>query len=159
AGVAIIAVVAVLALAAGLIYAAVAFTKFAIAAADAVRNTRLGIESLGIAEGHARQLSGTMEQLRKTTGQSVDDQTKLLEKLEDAHLKVSEAALRALAIAEAGGGDKAVEKVIAALKNGESATKALADAQGKWGKLVAEKMLGLDAQMDKFHGDIRSLFR
>src|SRR5262249_36878463 len=87
------------------------------------------------------------------------DQTKLLGDLEDAHIKVSDAALRALAIAQAGGGDKAVQKVIDAMKHGESAQKALADAQAKWGKLVEDKMLGLDAQMAKFHGDIAGLFK
>src|SRR5262249_47597036 len=154
-----IAVVAIIALAGALIYAAVQFTKFAIASADAARNVVLGVRSMGVAEGQAKQLANTMEQLRKITGVSLDDQTKMLGDLEDAHIKVSDAALRALAIAQAGGGDKAVQKVIDAMKQGESAQKALADAQAKWGKLVEDKMLGLDAQMSKFHGDIAGLFK
>ena len=161
AGVIAIVVIAIIALATALITATIAFAKFAIASANSARNQRLAIETLGVSAKEASRLSDVMEDLRKSTGLSFDEQTKLLGQLKAAKVPTAQwgDALKALALAQAGGGDEAVKQLVDEMKAGKSAAVALGEAQGKFGDVVKRKMLDLDTQLSKFHEDIAGLFR
>ena len=153
--------VAVLALAAALVYAVAAATKFAISMADGVRNQKLQLESLAANYKALANIAQVAPKVAAATGLAVDEVQKLAEQLAKAKLpaKHLEAALKAMATAQAGGANaEFLEKLQKALIATGKIPPELAEQFAKFQAIAGKKMLSLDAQSAKFKSNVAGLF-
>ena len=153
--------VAVIALAAALVYAVAAATKFAISMADGVRNQKLQLESLAANYKALANIAQVAPKVAAATGLAVDEVQKLAEQLAKAKLpaKHLEAALKAMATAQAGGANaEFLEKLQKALIATGKIPPELAEQFAKFQAIAGKKMLSLDAQSAKFKSNVSGLF-
>lgn len=161
AGIAVAVAVAVVALAAGLVIAGVGLAKFALASANARRDSELSLEAIVGQGAAARALASDMKRIEGATGVAASRQLELVRQLKDAKVPSEQMgrALRALSTAEAAGAPEAVEKFITQVKGGSASVEKLSrDIDSKFGAIAAKRMLGLDQQSAKFSRDLAGLF-
>ncbi len=144
------------------ISAAIAITKFALASADAARNSKLATEGLAASSKELAGLGKILPGLQAATGLSADELRGLAEQLEAAGVKAKDLpdALRAIATAKAGGASAAFLKQLNDdLKAGKKSAKELADeVNAKFGGIVARKLLSLDSQAERFKKNLAGIF-
>jgi len=160
--VAIVGLTAVLAaLAAIVVVVTGAVAVMAVALADSARSTGLAREAAEALEPKLAALSGTMDELERSTNVSGESLQKLSKNLIDAKVSAGElpAALRAAALAESALGQGGAASFIADIKAGRlEVGKFSNDAQQKFGGIVARQMLGLGAQATTLKRNFAELF-
>lgn len=157
-----VAGVAVVAITVLVVAAAAAVVKFAIASANAARDSRLLTQALQIQVGAGDELGGAMKNVGRETGLAADRQREIVRELHAAKVAAKDMpdALRAIAIQEAALGDTSgTSALIESMKDGKKSAKALAaEMDTKFGGIVKQRMLGLEQQSLRLQANIAGIF-
>jgi len=160
-GLAVGATVAVVALAAAMLYGLAATLRWAVGLADASRSASLTVAAVEATSASLSGLSGILPGVQSATGLAQDELVGLAQQLDAAGVSASDmpAALRAVATAEAALGKGGAAKFVEQLKSGKaSASELAAEVDSKLGGIVAKRMLGLDAQAAKLTRNVGQIF-
>jgi hypothetical protein len=157
--VAFVAVVGLVAV--GLAVAAARTAQWAIGLADAARSSGLHVEALEQSSDALVGLGDALPGVQSATGLATDHLADLAKQLAAAKVSAEDmpAALRAAATAEAALGKGGAAKFIADLEAGKATVGEFADeVDRKFGTIVARKLLGLDAQTERFKRNLSATF-
>lgn len=155
------AVAAVVALTAAIVAGTVAIAAWAVGLADVNRNYALADKAAEAMHPELVKLEGAFASLHDETGLYSDKLTDLEKKLRAAHVSARDMpqALRAAALAESALGQGGVDDFFTRLEQGRQSVSALSnDISTKLAPIVAQKMMSLDAQTQKFHENIAGIF-
>lgn len=154
--------VAVIALTVAVVAGTIALMQFALAQADAARNSRLATEGLAASSKELAGLGAVLPKVANATGLGADELRKMAESLEAAGVKAKDLpdALMAVATAQAGGASASfIKQLNDDLKAGKKSAKELAaEVNAKFGGIVAAKLLSLDSQAKRFKSNLAAIF-
>jgi hypothetical protein len=153
--------VAVVAFTALVVASTIALAAWAIGLANTNREEALTVEATEVLNPALTKLHGTISDLTDQTGLTETAIDGIAESLQKAHVAAANmpAALKAASLAEAalgqGGAQQFIERMQASTQSVQSFSNTVSN---ELGSVVAEKLLGLDAQATTFHDNIKHLF-
>jgi hypothetical protein len=158
AGLALLAA-AVVAVGVAAVAAAAKIAQWAISLADARREQELTIEGIQIADGALTNLSSTIDDVQRTTGQQTTRLLDLTQQLRKAGITADQlpAALEAISKADVGNPQGTAE-LISGLKDGKKSYADLLAEGSKFTDVVSKKQLGLSSQWERFQRNISDIF-
>jgi hypothetical protein len=156
----VLVVAAVVALSAAFVAGIVSAAAYGIKLADTARSAGLAAEAFDLVNPGVAAVRNQFAGLTRDTGLAEGELQGIAKALTDAKVATGDmpAALRAAAMAEAALGKGGSSAFVAKIKEGSlSVEQFAADTQQMEG-IVSRKLMGLDAQTDRFKSNINSLF-